>query len=70
MVLSCLLRDLSWPSPGTLHGPSVISSSSSDCKLIFSRSFMSFLSVLVHLTWECMHCVGDGVLTVTVFVEW
>lgn len=65
MVLSCLLRDLSWPSPGTLHWPSVIS-----CKWIFSRSFLSFLSVLVHLTWECMHCVGDGVLTVTVFVEW
>lgn len=37
---------------------------------LFMWSFKSFLSVLVHLTWECAHCASDGVLIVTVFVEW
>lgn len=37
---------------------------------LFMWSFMSFLFVLVLLIWECRHCVGNEVLTVTVIVEW
>lgn len=37
---------------------------------LFMWLFMPLLSVLVHQTWECAHCVGDEVITVTVFVEW